>query len=99
MFGLNLFCLNSIDQFSPIAAASMLVRYHVSPEVKLKAQNMFYYIHAELMNLINNSNWVDEKIKLKILEKAKGIRAYIGYDDRIFNNSFIDAHYEGVTFL
>lgn len=98
MFGNEEICLDLIGKLSPLAASSMFVRYHTPAETKPKALTLFAYIHIELLNLIKNSNWIDQETKLKALKKAQAIRAYIGHDDRIFNNSFIDLQYNGVNF-
>lgn len=58
------------------------VKEHFSDKAKNDACEMIIYLKNELCDSITNLDWMDDKTKIKALEKLKNMKVKIGYPDK-----------------
>ncbi|KAF5280979.1 hypothetical protein FQR65_LT14903 [Abscondita terminalis] len=90
-------CVTKTTSRFDIATSSLYVRKHFDPESKKSAEVMVQDIRTELLEILKNADWMDEKTKKIAIEKAKKVKSHIGYADELLDDKKVIEHYKPLT--
>jgi hypothetical protein len=93
------YCTVYLNKVMPLAVGKLLIS-NSKTEIKL-AKMVLTDIKNRILNEFknkfsdeNNNQWMDEKSKTSSLLKANKIESFIGYDEFLFNNTFMNHLYD-----
>ncbi|KAF5287393.1 hypothetical protein FQA39_LY15931 [Lamprigera yunnana] len=86
-------CVTRTSTRFDVATSSMYVRKHFNPESKKNAVIMVNDIRTELLEILKQTDWMDEKTKEIAIDKAKRIKSHIGYADELLDDAKVNGHY------
>ncbi|KAK4879933.1 hypothetical protein RN001_008079 [Aquatica leii] len=90
-------CVTTTTSKFDLATSSLYVRKHFDPESKKSAETMVTDIRTELLKILENTDWMDEKTKKIAIDKAKKVKCHIGYADELLDDNKLLQHYESLT--
>lgn len=89
-------CLDSVNNIFGIGLSNLYVKHHFDPDSKKSALAIVNYIREEFLQILNEVDWMDDKTRGYAIEKAKWIKAYIGYPDELLNDTLVEEFYKDV---
>ncbi|VBB25341.1 unnamed protein product [Acanthocheilonema viteae] len=91
-------CAQGTINLLPLAGGALYVREHFDSTDKKEALKMIANLQEAFKELVDESDWMDEKTKKVAIEKAVSMINNIGYPDFINNYTALDKHYEKLNF-
>jgi len=71
-------CLTQIQTFFPTAEHDMFIAHYISPEEKATTKRMFDGLKKSFEDLIDNTNWMTRRTKMRAKRKLHGVSITIG---------------------
>lgn len=63
---------------------------------KVNVEKMLENIKTSFSKMINESTWIDENTKSRIMQKKNNLGSFIGYPEWVFDDKALNKYYEGV---
>ncbi|KAK0393533.1 hypothetical protein QR680_000260 [Steinernema hermaphroditum] len=93
-------CIQSTVSYLPLAAGSIYIEEHFHKNDKQEALACFTLmidnLRAAFIELVKDSNWMNEETKTVAIEKARNIINHIGYPDFIQVDAKLDDYYKNL---
>lgn len=80
----------------PIATGALYVFKYFPEESKAAAISMVTDIHDEFLNILQNTEWMDEGTREKAIQKAKALTAHIAYPSELTDVDKLEELYAGL---
>jgi membrane metallo-endopeptidase-like protein 1 len=64
---------------------------------KLQAHEMIENIRSEFVNILNETDWLDQESRRLALDKANNLDIKVGYPEFLFNDTHLNEIYEKVN--
>ncbi|VDM92106.1 unnamed protein product, partial [Litomosoides sigmodontis] len=91
-------CAQGTINLLPLAGGALYVKRHFDSTDKEEALKMIANLQEAFKELVDESDWMDEKTKEVAIEKVVSMINNIGYPDFINNYTALDKHYEKLNF-
>ncbi|MCP9263941.1 Neprilysin-11 [Dirofilaria immitis] len=91
-------CAQGTINLLPLAGGALYVREHFDSTDKQEALQMIANLQEAFKELVDESDWMDDKTKKVAVQKAISMINNIGYPDFINNYTALDEHYERLNF-
>ena len=100
------YCTIYLSKVMPFAVSKLLISNFVSEmnitkilvsDIKNQILNEFKYRFSDENS--KNDDWMDKKSKKSALLKANNMESFIGYDNFLFNETFMNHLYNVISFL
>ncbi|CAL1541739.1 unnamed protein product [Lymnaea stagnalis] len=90
-------CVTFINENMGNALGRLFVEENFDEGSKETALEMIHDIRNAFYELLDEADWMDEPTRIVAKEKAEAISEKIGYPDSIFNDTALNAEYDGVS--
>ncbi|BFZ23239.1 hypothetical protein BsWGS_26278 [Bradybaena similaris] len=91
-------CVTFVNDNMGNALGRLFVEAHFDEGSRETALEMIHDIRNAFYEILNATDWMDEKTKKVAKEKAEAISEKIGYADSILNDTALNEEYAGVEF-
>ncbi|XP_043285773.1 neprilysin-2-like [Venturia canescens] len=91
-------CTQAVYDKFPIIAGAIFVKHYFDKNVKKKAMELMSDLKDQVQILIQNADWVDEKTRVIMMEKAVGMVSHVSYPDELLDDAKLEKIYEGLNF-
>ncbi|CAG5129048.1 unnamed protein product, partial [Candidula unifasciata] len=91
-------CVTFVNEHMGNALGRLFVEAHFDEGSRETALEMIHDIRNAFYEILNATDWMDEKTKKVAKEKAEAISEKIGYADSILNDTALNEEYQGVEF-
>jgi predicted metalloendopeptidase len=89
-------CVEVLSRHLPFAIGAAYIERFITADAKASAVRLFNNIKEEFVELITNTEWIDESTRGKLLNKLKSLVPLIAYPDRGFDEQAINELYEDI---
>eukprot|EP00794_Sanderia_malayensis_P000527 gene527-1180_t len=90
-------CLRQVESMMDMALGAMLVKETIDDSDKKEVSKMIDNIKDSFLDIVDKSEWMDAKTKVKATEKGKAIIGNIAYPSFIKNDTKLAAFYKGLA--
>ncbi|XP_044588345.1 neprilysin-2-like [Cotesia glomerata] len=81
---------------NPLLQAYYIREYPVDERTKSEVYAIYSNVKNKLIEIINSSQWLDNKSKIETIDKIASIKTVIGYPDELLNNDELKNYFEGL---
>lgn len=92
------YCANEVNNLMGIIMSYVIAQPDFHTTMKPKLQQMMDEIRASFRDLVEKSDWINDKEKQHILDKSEAMKMDVGFPEWIFNDTHINAFYGHIKF-
>lgn len=91
-------CLSTVATKLPLLTSAIYARDNFDEKTGKNINEIGKIIRNELLNLLNDSNWMDDEDKKKAVEKLESTSIVIGYPKELLDASILGEYYKDLEF-
>lgn len=89
-------CLAEVGSIFTLGVTRLFLEKYIDKTEKLQADEMIQEIQEAYIQMLRESEWLDEETKNSAIKKAEAIRRYVGYPDFLYDEEKLVRYYQDV---
>ncbi|XP_058790751.1 neprilysin-2-like [Phymastichus coffea] len=87
-------CLDYVSQNVHLAVGALYAREHFDKKSKKSAEELVNRLRQSFADLLEKTDWMDEKTKEAAKKKLRSMKNYVAYPDELLEDKKIDAYFQ-----